>query len=57
MDLPAVALIAAASLHPADYYAINLSPEAFAKLGMAPVNLAELSREVAVRAGNGRVCG
>jgi carbon starvation protein len=41
-----VALIAAASLHPGDYYAINCSAETFAKLGMQPVNLAELSREV-----------
>ncbi|HQL30833.1 MAG TPA: carbon starvation CstA family protein, partial [Thermoanaerobaculales bacterium] len=41
-----VALIAACSLHPADYYAINLSPEAFAGLGMEPVNLALLSEEV-----------
>jgi len=41
-----VALIAACSLHPGDYYAINLAPEAFRMLGMSPVNLAELSREV-----------
>jgi carbon starvation protein len=41
-----VALIAACSLHPGDYYAINLSPEKFAALGMPTVNLAELSREV-----------
>ncbi len=41
-----VALIAACSLHPADYYAINVSPEKFAALGMTPVNLAELSSEV-----------
>jgi carbon starvation protein len=41
-----VALIAACSLHPGDYYAINLSPEKFATLGMPTVNLAELSREV-----------
>ena len=41
-----VALIAAASLHPADYYAINCSAEVFAKLGMEPVNLEMLSREV-----------
>jgi len=41
-----VALIAACSLHPADYFAINLSPEKFAALGTAPVNLQELSREV-----------
>lgn len=41
-----IALIAACSLHPADYFAINLSAEKFAVLGMVPVNLAELSREV-----------
>jgi carbon starvation protein len=41
-----VALIAACSLHPADYYAINVSPAVFKTLGMQPVNLAELSREV-----------
>jgi carbon starvation protein len=41
-----VALIAACSLFPADYFAINLSPEKFAALGMTPVNLTELSREV-----------
>ena len=41
-----IALIAACSLHPADYFAINLSPEKFAVLGMTPVNLQELSREV-----------
>jgi carbon starvation protein len=41
-----VALIAACSLFPADYYAINLSPAKFASLGLSPVNLAGLSREV-----------
>jgi carbon starvation protein len=41
-----VALIAAASLHPGDYYAINVPPEVYATLGLEPVNLAELSREV-----------
>jgi carbon starvation protein len=41
-----VALIAACSLHPGDYYAINLSPEKFQALGMSTVNLTELSREV-----------
>ena len=41
-----ISLIAASSLFPADYFAINLSAEKFAQLGMSPVNLAELSREV-----------
>jgi len=34
-----VALIAVCALHPGDYYAINVAPAAFAKLGIAPVNL------------------
>ena len=41
-----VSLIAASSLFPGDYFAINLSPEKFAMLGIAPTNLAELSQEV-----------
>jgi carbon starvation protein len=41
-----VALIAACSLHPADYYAINVPAAKFAALGMTPVNLETLSREV-----------
>jgi len=41
-----IALVAACALEPADYFAINLSPEKFAALGLQPVNLAELSREV-----------
>jgi carbon starvation protein len=41
-----VALIAASSLFPGDYFAINLSPEKFAALKMIPVNLQELSSEV-----------
>jgi len=41
-----IALIAASSLFPADYFAINLSPEKFAGLGLTPINVAELSREV-----------
>ncbi len=41
-----MALIAAASLFPGDYFAINVSPEKFQQLGMQTVNLAELSREV-----------
>ncbi|MFA5839732.1 MAG: carbon starvation protein A [Candidatus Margulisiibacteriota bacterium] len=38
-----MALIAATSLIPADYFAINCSPAVFAKLGMSPVNLSALS--------------
>ncbi len=41
-----VALIAACALHPADYYAINLPVQKFAALGLTPVNLDLLSREV-----------
>ncbi|HTP13782.1 MAG TPA: carbon starvation protein A [Bacteroidota bacterium] len=41
-----IALIAASSLWPADYFAINLTPDKFQALGMSPVNLQELSREV-----------
>ncbi len=41
-----VAIIAACSLFPADYFAINVSPDKFATLGLVPVNLQELSREV-----------
>jgi len=41
-----IALIAASALHPADYFAINLSPEKFQSLGMSIVNLPELQREV-----------
>lgn len=41
-----IALIAACSLFPADYFAINVTPEKFAALNMTPVNLEELSREV-----------
>jgi len=41
-----IALIASSSLFPADYFAINVSPEKFAALGLNPVNLETLSREV-----------
>jgi carbon starvation protein len=41
-----MALIAACVLVPADYFAINSLPAVFAKLGMTPVHLADLSREV-----------
>jgi carbon starvation protein len=41
-----MALIAACVLVPADYFAINAAPAAFAKLGMSTVNLPELSKSV-----------
>lgn len=41
-----MALIAACVLLPTDYFAINAAPAAYAKLGLVPVNLPELSREV-----------
>ncbi len=41
-----MALVAACVLLPADYFAINAAPAAYAKLGLVPVNLPELSREV-----------
>jgi carbon starvation protein len=41
-----VALVAACSLFPADYFAINLTPDRFAAMGLHPVNLGMLSREV-----------
>lgn len=41
-----MALIAATALHPADYFAINSAPAAFAKLGMNVVDLPYLSKEI-----------
>ena len=41
-----MALIAACVLVPADYFAINAAPAAYAKLGLAPVNLPELAAQV-----------
>jgi carbon starvation protein len=41
-----VALIAVCALHPADYFAINVSPEKFRSLGLATVHLPELARRV-----------
>lgn len=41
-----MALVAACVLVPADYFAINSAPAVFDKLGMAVVNLPELSRQV-----------
>lgn len=50
-----MALIAATSLHPADYFAINTAPEVFHKLGMTIQELPQLSalvgENVAGRAG------
>ncbi|MSP93051.1 MAG: carbon starvation protein A [Myxococcales bacterium] len=41
-----VALIAAASLHPGDYYAINVSAQKYAGLGLSMVNLEALQHEI-----------
>lgn len=41
-----MALIAATALQPADYFAINSSPEVFKTLGMHVVNLPTLSNEI-----------
>ncbi len=41
-----VALIAATSLHPGDYFAINVSPKVFATLGIPIVNLPVLEQAV-----------
>jgi len=41
-----LALIAACSMYPGDYFAINAAPAVFAKLGMNTVNLNAISAEV-----------
>jgi carbon starvation protein len=41
-----LALIAATSMYPGDYFAINVPPDVFAKLGLHTVNLDMFSREV-----------
>ncbi|HZU31348.1 MAG TPA: carbon starvation CstA family protein, partial [Candidatus Angelobacter sp.] len=41
-----LALIAACSMHPGDYFAINTTPEVFQKLGLTTVNLNMFSQEV-----------
>ncbi|NRN27446.1 carbon starvation protein A [Photorhabdus heterorhabditis] len=51
-----MALIAATSLYPADYFAINASPEVFATLGMDVVHLPALSQEIGLDL-NGRTGG
>ncbi|WP_114395573.1 carbon starvation protein A [Oleisolibacter albus] len=43
-----MALIAATSLHPADYFAINSAPAVFAKLGMDVVDLPRLASEIGI---------
>lgn len=53
-----LALIAACSMHPGDYFAINTTPEVFSKLGLSTVNLDIFSREVGGKAGwTNRWCG
>jgi len=41
-----LALIAATSMHPGDYFAINTTPEVFATLNLSTVNLDHMAREV-----------
>lgn len=41
-----MALIAAISLHPGDYFAINSTPQVFETLGMSVVHLPELSQQI-----------
>jgi carbon starvation protein len=41
-----LALIAACSMHPGDYFAINTTPQVFSHLGLSTVNLDTFSREV-----------
>ncbi len=56
-----VCLVAACALHPGDYYAINVAPAGYVKLtaamGLHPVNLAELTREVGETSLIGRTGG
>lgn len=43
-----MALVAACSLHPEDYFAINAAPAAFAKLGMHTVELPRFIEEIGI---------
>ena len=43
-----MALIAAAALQPADYFAINSTPEVFKTLGMSTVHLSELAADIGI---------
>jgi carbon starvation protein len=43
-----MALVAACSLHPEDWFAINAAPAAFAKLGMQPVELPRFVSEIGI---------
>ncbi|MSR77139.1 MAG: carbon starvation protein A [Candidatus Omnitrophica bacterium] len=56
-----VCLVAASSMHPGDYYAINVSPETYSHLvqtlGIHPVNLDWLTKEVGEKSLVGRTGG
>lgn len=52
-----VCLIAACNLHPGDYYAINVSPEIFTKLGIQPVALEALTQTIGEQTLMGRTGG
>jgi len=43
-----MALVAATSLHPEDYFAINAAPAAFAKLGMHTIDLPRYIQEIGI---------
>jgi carbon starvation protein len=43
-----MALVAACSLHPEDWFAINAAPAAFAKLGLHPVELPRFVQEIGI---------
>ena len=52
-----VCLIAACSMHPGDYYAINVSPSVYATLGMHPVDLVWLTKAIGEQSLLGRTGG